>query len=239
MKRTFICLLAAFAAATGGTAAAQTAATEITASGTGSVSMPPDVATVNAAVETNAQNADEAISQNNARYDRIVAALAKLGVARGDIALAYYNVSYNPRPRPSTPPRTSVAPSPSDERYGYTVSRSFSVKVREIASAGPVSDACLAAGATAINGVSFGLRDPNAARAQAIARAVAAARTNAEALAQAAALRIVAMKSIELSGGEFAGPAPLAMTKAAAPTQFDQSNVNVTVSVSVVFLAEP
>jgi uncharacterized protein len=231
MKRTFICLLAAFAAATGGTAAAQTAATEITASGTGSVSMPPDVATVNAAVETNAQNADDAISENNARYDRIVAALAKLGVARGDIALAYYNVSYNPRPH--------VAPSPPGERYGYTVSRSFSVKVREIAAAGRVSDACLAAGATAISGVSFGLRDPNAARAQAIARAVAAARTNAEALAQAAALRIVAMKSIELTGGEFPVPGPLAMTKAAAPTQFDQSNVNVTVSVSVVFLAEP
>lgn len=231
MKRTFICLLVAFAALSGA-AAAQTTATEITASGTGSVSLPPDVATLNATVETNSANAEDAISQNNTRYDRIVAALANVGVARADIALTYYNVSYDPRPR--TPPRNS------DERYGYTVSRSFSVKVRKMASAGRVSDACIAAGATAINGVSFGLADPSAARAQATGKAVAEARVNAEALAAAAGVRIVSIKSIELIGG---GPGPVPLMRAAAgpnpSTEFDQSNVNVTVSVNVVFLAEP
>jgi uncharacterized protein len=232
MKRSFICLLAAVAM-TASAAAAQAATTEITASGTGSVSMPPDIATVNAGVETNAPNANDAIAQNNAIYDRIVGALTKIGIARGDISLSYYNVSYNPPPR--------VAPlNPSGERYGYSVSRTFSVKVRAIASAGSVSDACIGAGATAINGVSFGLSDPNVARAQATAKAVAEARANAQALAAAAGLRVSAIKSIELLGG---GPGPVPMMRAAAavapPTEFDQSNVNVTVSVSVVFLADP
>lgn len=233
MKRTFICLLAAFALTTAGAAAAQPSPTEITASGTGSVSLPPNAATVNPSVETNAENANDAIAENNERYDRIVAALTKLGIARDDIALTSYNVSYNPPP--------AVAPAnPSGERYGYFVSRSFAVKVRKIGLAGRVSDASIAAGATAIDGVSFGLSDSSAARAQAIAEAVAAARKNAEMLARAAALRIVALKSIELdNGGEVARPVPMVMARAGAPTQFDRSNVNVTVTVSAVFLAEP
>ena len=68
---------------------------------------------------------------------------------------------------------------------------------------------------------------------------MAQARTNAEQLARAASLRIVGIKSIELGGAP--GPEPMfRATAAAAPaTQFDQSNVNVTVSVTVVFTAEP
>lgn len=149
------------------------------ASGTGSVSLPPDMATVDAAVETNAENANDAISRNNAIYNRIVDALVRAGAARSDITLAYYNVNYNPR-------SSGGAQNPSDERYGYTVSRNFTVKVREIGKAGAVSDASMANGATRINGVSFGLSDPSAAQAEATARAVAQARTNATALAQAA-----------------------------------------------------
>ena len=233
MKRTFICLLAALLATSAGAAAALPDTTEITATGTGSVSLPPDVAIVSAAVETNAENADDAISQNNAVYERIVAALMKLGVGRGDIALTYYNVGYNPRPR-------VASGASSGERYGYTVSRNFSAKVREIGKAGSVSDAALRAGATSINGVSFGLADQSGARAQATTRAVADARANAQALAAAASLHIVAIKSIELgAGGGMPVPAMRLAAAPAQPTEFDQSNVNVTVSVSVVFLAQP
>jgi uncharacterized protein YggE len=233
MKRTFICLLVAFAAATACATPARAAATEITASGTGSISLQPDTATVSAAIETNAANANDAIARNNIIYDRVVAALAKMGIARGDIALSYYNVSYNPPPRP-------LPVNPSGEQYGYTVSRNFTVKVRAIGSAGRVSDACIGAGATAINGVSFGLSNPSAAKAEATAKAVADARTNAQALAGAAALHIVSIKSMELVSG-VPGPVPLmrAASVAAPPTEFDQSNVNVSVSVNAVFLAEP
>lgn len=234
MKRTFICLLAALAVLGANASAAQSASTEITAFGSGSVSVQPDMATLNATVETTTENAEDAISQNNARYERIVEALTRLGVARADIALTYYNVNYNPRPQ-------VLPPTPTGERYGYTVSRNFSVKVRRIASAGRASDAAISAGATAINGVTFGLSDPSVARAQATRKAVAEARTNAQALAAAASLHIVGIRSIELTGGGAPGPVPMmrAAAVSSAPTEFDQSNVNVTVSVSAVFLAEP
>ena len=188
MKRTFICLLAAFALTTAGAAAAQPSPTEITASGTGSVSLPPNVATVNPSVETNAENANDAIAENNATLRshrrRPREAWNRTRRYRADVLQRKLQSAAGRRC-----PQIQRG-----ERYGYIVSRSFAVKVRKIGLAGRVSDACIAAGATAINGVSFGLSDSSAARAQAIAKAVAAARTNAETLARAAALRIVAIE---------------------------------------------
>lgn len=233
MKGTFLCLLVVFAALTRVAPAAANPATEITAPGSGSVALPPDMATINAVVVTQSENAQDAVSRNNARYERVVASLTQLGIARGDISLTYYNVSYNPRPAGTT----TNAPG---EIYGYTVNRSFAVKVRQIGNAGRVSDAALAAGATSIDNVSFGISNPHSARMEATRRAVAEARSNAEAVAGAAGLRITGIKSIEFGG--FA-PAPMiarvSSAKMSAPTEFDQSNVNVTVSVSVVFFAEP
>jgi uncharacterized protein YggE len=190
------------------------------------------MATVNASVETTADNANDAVAQNNAVYGRVVASLEKLGVARSDVTLEYYNVSYNPRPQ-------VMPPNPGGERFGYTVSRGFAVKVRRIGDAGRVSDAAVSAGATSINGVTFGLSNPAAAREQATAKAVSDARANADAIARAAALHIVGIKSIELAGPPLAVPLARAAVSQSAPTQFDQSNVSVTVSVSVVFRAEP
>ena len=46
MKRTFVCLLATFLLTGGLGAAAQPGVTEISASGTGSISLPPDIATI-------------------------------------------------------------------------------------------------------------------------------------------------------------------------------------------------
>ena len=51
MKRTLFCLAAVLALATPAAPAAPTSVTEIAASGNGSVTLPPNVATVNATVE--------------------------------------------------------------------------------------------------------------------------------------------------------------------------------------------
>jgi uncharacterized protein YggE len=204
--------------------------TEITVSGTGSVALTPDTATVSASVETNADNAARAVSDNNVRYDRVVTALEHAGIARSDITLSYYTVNYSPKPQ---------TPSPGD-RYGYTVRRQFDVKVREIGKAGTVVDACTGAGATGIDNVSFGTADPNAGRAEAIRRAVADARTTADAIAAAAGLHVTGIESIGQGGAEFR-PMPMMRMAAApaAPTTFDQSNVNVSTTISVTFTAQP
>jgi uncharacterized protein len=212
--------------------AAHSVPVEISVSGTGTVTLPPDIATVDAAVETSAASANDAVSQNNATYDRIVAALTAAHVARNDISLVYYNVNYNPPPKDGPPVPGA--------RYGFTVSRGFTVKVRDIGHTGAVVDACTSSGATAVNGVGFGLADSAGAQAKATANAVADARAKANALARAANLRIVAIKTLSLGGSSGIRPMPMMKANvAAAPTQFDQSNVSVTESVDAVFDAEP
>jgi len=222
MKKTFLFLAALLLALPAAAFAAGPA--EISVTGTASVAMQPNVATVNANVQTFAASVTQAISDNNARYDRIVAALGKAGVARGDIALSYYNVNYETQPR-----------------TGYTVSRDFSIKVRDIGKAGEVTDAATAAGATSINGVNFGLLDASSAKGEATERAVQDARRQADLIASAAHLHVIGIKSIDLGGGGgIVVPQPLMRAATMnAPTQFDQSDVNVTVNVSVTFLATP
>jgi uncharacterized protein len=209
------------------------APTELSVTGTGSITLPPDVATVAATVETNADSVTDAIGQNNARYDRVVAALSRIGIARDDIRLSNYNVNYNPKPQVASPDNNGV-------RYGYTVSRDFSIKVRKISEAGKAVDACTSAGATGIDGISFGLANPAAARVRAMEIAVADARARAETLAHAAQLRLLSLKSLSLGGGPIV-PQPMMRVAAGAmaPTQLDQSDVSVTVSVDAVYLAAP
>jgi len=227
-------LLAILLVATIATAPAATL-TRITVSGEGTVAVVPDQATIRAAVVTNADVGEDAVSQNNTIYARIVEAAVATGVARDDITLAYYNINYVPRPRPAP---GEVAPT---GQYGYIVSRSFDVKVHNVAKAGAVVDALTKAGATSIDGVSFGVADPSRARATATADAMADARAKAGAIARAAGLHIVGIEQI--SNGGFAPPVPMMRTMAAgpasAPTVFDSGNVNVTAELSVIFLAQP
>jgi hypothetical protein len=236
MNRLLVHFALCVAAVTGVALPAQS--TAISVAGTSTVTMVPDEATVNASIVTTADSASQAVSQNNSRYDAIVAAVARTGVKRDDIALTYYNVNYVPRPNPMPP-----NPGPYD-RYGYTVTRTFAVKVRAMDRAGAVVDAATSAGATNIEGVTFGLANPERARSQATRNAVKDARTKAEDLARAAGLRITGIQRME-SGGEPGIIRPMMMAKEATaaapavPTQFDPGNVTVTANVTVVFSAGP
>lgn len=228
MKPTFLCLLLALFAVTPALAESH-GMTEITVTGRGAIALAPNVAVVSAGVQSNAPTAAQALAANNSAYDRIVGALTSRGVARADIAMAGYNVSYT-APRPGQP---------DGEQTGYTVSRDFSVKVRNIAKAGELTDACIGAGATSINGVQFTLADNAAARSQAVALAVADARKSADLLAGESALHVVGIAKVSLdASGEGGGPVMYRMA-AARPTAFDQGNVEVSASVTVVFLAKP
>lgn len=237
MKRLIISLCTLLAVTSTMASAATTAPVEIDVSGSGTVTMAPTVATVSGTVTTNADVATDAVSQNNGTYDRVVAAVQKLGVSRSDVALSFYNVNYVPKPK-NAPQQPGGF-----QQTGFTVSRGFTVKVRDLSKAGAVVDAATGAGATDINGVSFGLADDGPARLEATGKAVSDARTKAEALAQAAHLHIVGIRRISQGTP---GIRPFPMMRAAVmeagpanPTQFETSGVTVSVDVEVVFTAAP
>lgn len=209
--------------------------TAITVNGTGTISLPPDQATVNAMVTTNNDSSATAVSENNALYDKIVASAVSAGARRDDITLNYYNVNYFAKPSPDATPQPY-------QKYGYTVTRSFSIKVHSIASAGSMVDALSRAGVTNIEGVNFGLAQPEKARRSATDKAVADARQKADELAHSAGLHIVGIKSIDLEnagGGVRPMPVMRMAAQAPTPTAFDPGSVSVNVNVTVVFSAVP
>ncbi|HTV93669.1 MAG TPA: SIMPL domain-containing protein [Verrucomicrobiae bacterium] len=234
MKNT-LALLAIILATTMSAAQAATV-THISVSGEGTVALVPDEATVRASVVTNADSAESAVSQNNTIYAHLVDAAVATGVARDDMTLAYYNISYNPRPKVAP---GEVAPT---GQFGYVVSRSFDVKVRSVAKTGAVVDALTKAGVTNVENVSFGVADSSHALGLATSRAMADARSKADEIARAAGLHIIGIEQIA-SGGAIRTPVPMmktmAMSVPAAPTVFDSGNVNVVADLAVVFLAQP
>jgi uncharacterized protein YggE len=208
-------------------AASAATATQIAVSGTGSVTVPPDQVVVNATVETyDGHSAGAAVGSNAAVYDRVVAAVTALGVARSNVTLSGYNVSY------SAPP---------SDRPGYTVDRRFAVRTGKLDLAGKIVDAAIAAGATQIDGVSFGLGDSAAASHEALQRAVAAASADAAAIAAASHLHIVGIESISTGSVYAVQPQPaLRMTAmASAPTTFETGSTTVTQTITIVFTAKP
>ena len=210
--------------------------TAISVTGSAIVTVVPDQATVSASITTTDARADAATSRNNALYDKAVSALTGTGVERADISLSYYNLSYQPKPQP----QRGEPPVPPGQ-YGYTVTRSFAIKVRKVDKAGPAVDAIAPIAGIEVGGVSFDVADPSAARSTATERAVADAREKAAALAKAAGLHITGIRRIELGGGGTVVPQAMRMSTMAAkvPTNFDAGNVNVSADVTVVFLASP
>jgi uncharacterized protein len=228
-----LAFLAALLVATTAAAPAATV-THITVTGEGTVAVMPDQATVRAAIETTADRAQDAVSQTNATYNHAVDAVVALGIARGDVTLAYYNLNYNPRPVVAT--GESVPPG----RYGYTVTRTFDVKVGDVNKAGAVVDALTKAGVTNIESVAFSAANPAHARSEATAKAMADARATAQDAARAASLHITGVSRITYGGGPVVQPMMRVMAaQAPVPTVFDQGSINVSVTLTVVFLATP
>jgi uncharacterized protein len=154
----------------------QGAGSGIEVSGVGEVEVAPDEATLNFAVETSAPTSQEAAQQNATQMERVIAALVAAGIPRNEIETRNFNVypeyvtderGENPRVR------------------GYRVSNHVSFETTRLEAVGSLIDAGLAAGANRIDGVSFGLRNPAAAEAEALREAVERARASAETLAQA------------------------------------------------------
>ena len=178
---------------------------------------------------TNDANAAHALSENNRRYAALTTGLEAIGIAAGDITSTSIQSYFNPRPSQAA----------AGERYGFVVTRNAQIDVKAFAQTGAVVDAATAAGATQIEGVSYGFRDRRAVERAAQAAAVADAYAQAQALAAAAHVQIVRILRI----GNEPGPGrvePFAMmarkAEAPVPTTITPGDLQVTSSVSITYL---
>lgn len=195
----------------------------------------PDMATVGTGVQTRAQTAKEAMALNAAAMDKLVAAILKAGVARKDVQTSGINLSvqydYSNR-KDGEPPRF----------IGYEASNQLSVKIRKIGAAGDVIDRMVDAGATNINGPSFGIADDKALLEEARTRAIATSKARAQYYATQAGYAGARLLSISETGDTYRPPVPVMMMRdsvAAAPkTAVEPGQLSTSVTLSFQYVLE-
>jgi uncharacterized protein YggE len=202
---------------------------EITASGRGEVKLAPTYAALMVNIETRANTAVAAASQNAQKVEAVMKALRGAGLSEKDIATAAYNVQQmydysSPRQAP--------------EPIGFSANTMIRAEVRRLESLGRVIDAAIGSGATGISGVQYFASNAEEARRSAMSQAVREALTDADVLARAAGGslgRLIALNSggvspfprdIQFAGGN------VGMRAAAAPTNIAPGELNVTAIVS-------
>ena len=151
--------------------------TGIWVTGTGTVTVIPDMAVLRLGVETQAVTVTEAQSDAAVAMAEVMTALAANGVAEKDIQTQRYSIS---------PVRNRV--DDKEVTIGYRVTNTVTVKVRDIDKTGTIIDAVTAAGGdlTRVQGISFMVDDTDAYYGEAREKAILDAMARAEKIASLA-----------------------------------------------------
>lgn len=202
----------------------------ISVSGTGVVSMVPDIGWFTASVVTQAATAAQAVQQNNDAMSKVVSALRQAGIAEKDIKTVEFslNPTYQDLRDPTRPPMI----------VGYSMRQSVRVTVNDVTLLGKMLDLAISNGANAMSGIYFGLSDAKAKQAQseALDLAVKDANTKAEAIAKAAGVTLIGPISINFGSSYQPVGVSLARTEAAeAPIMTGQLEYTVNVQISYAF----
>jgi uncharacterized protein YggE len=195
----------------------------ITVSGTGIVTTVPNEAQFTFGVSTTAPSARAALTANAARMNRLIASLKAAGIAPADVQTAEISLSPNTNENGS-------------KVLSFTASNSVTVKTKQIAKAGSIVDAAVAAGANLVSGPSLGPADQTALQRRALKAAVADARGRALAIAQAAHVSLGAVQTVTETSSTPIQFAPTAKAAAGAPsTPVEPGSVQVEEDVTVSF----
>jgi uncharacterized protein YggE len=196
----------------------------------GTVTRVPDIAMIGAGVVTQANSAAAAMADNARRMDATLASLRAAGVAARDIQTSTLSLSPRYVYDDNQPPRIA----------GYQASNQVTVRFRDLAKAGTILDALVAAGANQIDGPNLSVDKPEAALDEARTQAIATARQRADLYARAAGLSVKRIVEISESGAiEPQRPMPMfAMAKragAAADTAIEPGEQKLGVNLAVTF----
>ena len=150
----------------------------VTVTGEGTVSVPPDMATVHLGVTTQAASAREASDANARRMTALLTTIKGGGVAEGDIQTSA--LSLQPQMGGGNTPRIT----------GFQASNQVTVKVRDLSALSGLLDKTIAAGANDVSGIEFTVSDRSRALDRARKDAIDDARRKAELYAAAAGAKV-------------------------------------------------
>lgn len=204
--------------------------TTLSVTASGEVNREPDIATITAGVQTDADTASQAMNQNAAAMDGVYSALEAAGIAARDMQTS--NLSLQPRydysNRDGAPPKVT----------GYTASNQLTVIVRDLDALGETMDAVVGQGGNTISGLQFSLDDPSEAKDEARRMAIETAVARANLYAEATGYRLARIVTINEKSSEGYQPMPMMAMRAEAAdasTKVSRGEVGYSVTVDVTF----
>lgn len=204
----------------------------ISVSGSGKVTLTPDIATISIGVHTENIDATEAVAANTSQAQAVMQALEAAGVAEKDIQTS--NFSIYPRQEWDNEGKVTG--------ITYVVDNTVLVTVRDLDAIGGLLEAVVEAGSNQIGGIQFDVSNREAAYKQALSAAVEDARAKADVLAQAAGVEVgdVQMISSSTSGGPIVMEKAFAVEAAMAVGEVPVSpgEMEVSAEVSIVYLIQ-
>ncbi len=182
MRLVLVALLAPLA-----TLPAQTTTPFIQASGSATINVSPDQAQLNIGVATQASTAQAAADQNAVTTSAVIDAVKAVLGSGGTIQTIGYTVS------PTYTTNSVIS--------GYTVTNTLQATTGDLSLPGKLIDAANRAGATNVGGLSFGLKDSDPVKQQALTQASKQALAHANAIAAGLGAKTGALLSAQEGGG--------------------------------------
>jgi uncharacterized protein YggE len=198
----------------------------ISVTGEATVSVPPDLAQIDAGVTSEAKTAREASEANNAAMGKVLLALKGAGIEEKDFQTSRLSLQPQGAPNPSRPGPSAIV--------GYRASNRVTIRLRDVTKVASVIDTLVGAGANDIGGINFTVSQASKFLDEAREQAIADAHRKAEIYAKAAGVTLGAPLSISEGGT----PGPITFRRMAAglapatPVAQGEETLQVTVSVS-------
>jgi uncharacterized protein YggE len=190
-KSTWLCLLilALFTTALGAEELDEQPSVQVTASGT--VTSTPDRVKVSLSVESSARTARAAAETNAKSMAEVIRRVKRADLSGINIRTSGFRLS----PRYNDEGKRRLEP------VGYMATNTIQIVLDDVDKAGLALDTAMKAGANRVTGLTFELREPEAAYLKALGEAMKSARRQAEVLAEAAGVTLGPALRLSTSGG--------------------------------------
>ncbi len=181
----------------------------IQVTGTGSVQVKPDTASISIGVSTEDGNAQNAVSRNNAATAKVISELEAAAIEKKDLKTSNFSVY----------PQYRTEGSDKHPVVTYRASNTVTVTVHNLDKVGDILTKAVTAGSNQISGPNFAVSDPEKYLAEARKKAVENAIAKASVYANAAGLKLGSILSMveEGAAAPVYAPRSASFSAAAAP----------------------
>lgn len=202
----------------------------ITVSGTGTVTVTPDIAQISLGVQTFAASTKTAQAENTKTVNGVIEVLENAGVEEKNIATSGLDIYAN----------YDYSESGSGTLTGYTVTTTLRVSNLNVSDVGNLIDVATDAGVNQVNGISYSYSDSVTAYDQAIEAALDRASEKAQKIADKEGKTLAGIRTIQENGATYDSPVDSGQYASAEDSSGSSMNVlageaDVTATVTVTY----